>query len=111
MQRPLDVLAEQHFFCFASQCILAFSQVLFIVGGAGLGPVPAQPLALQKQRRSELLSFPAGKYDDQVDALGLIGQLLDQMVPGQAPNQPGPPKIDTGYRTYSFARIDDWVAF
>jgi predicted phage terminase large subunit-like protein len=33
--------------------------------------------------RSELLSFPAGKHDDQVDALGLIGQLLDQMVPGQ----------------------------
>jgi len=26
--------------------------------------------------RSELLSFPAGKHDDQVDALGLIGQLL-----------------------------------
>ena len=25
--------------------------------------------------KSELLSFPAGKYDDQVDALGLIGQL------------------------------------
>ena len=29
--------------------------------------------------RSELLSFPAGKYDDQVDALGLLGQLLDRM--------------------------------
>lgn len=29
--------------------------------------------------RSELLSFPAGKHDDQVDALGLIGQLLDDM--------------------------------
>ena len=26
----------------------------------------------------ELLSFPAGKHDDQVDALGLVGQLLDQ---------------------------------
>jgi predicted phage terminase large subunit-like protein len=32
--------------------------------------------------RSELLSFPAGKYDDQVDALGLVGQLLDKMVSG-----------------------------
>ena len=32
--------------------------------------------------RSELLSFPAGKHDDQVDALGLIGQLLDRMVKG-----------------------------
>lgn len=26
---------------------------------------------------SELLSFPAAKHDDQVDALGLVGQLLD----------------------------------
>lgn len=32
--------------------------------------------------RSELLSFPAGKHDDQVDALGLVGQLLDQMLAG-----------------------------
>jgi hypothetical protein len=32
--------------------------------------------------RSELLSFPAGKHDDQVDALGLVGQLLDQMGSG-----------------------------
>jgi predicted phage terminase large subunit-like protein len=32
--------------------------------------------------RSELLSFPSGKHDDQVDALGLIGLLLDQMVAG-----------------------------
>jgi len=35
--------------------------------------------------RSELLSFPAGKHDDQVDALGLVGQLLDQMVKGSKP--------------------------
>jgi hypothetical protein len=30
----------------------------------------------------ELLSFPAARHDDQVDALSLIGQLLDVMVPG-----------------------------
>ena len=29
--------------------------------------------------RRELLTFPAGKHDDQVDALGLIGQLLDHI--------------------------------
>ena len=29
---------------------------------------------------SELLHFPAGKNDDQVDAFGLLGQLLDKMV-------------------------------
>jgi hypothetical protein len=62
--------------------------------------------------RSELLSFPAGKHDDQVDALGLIGQLLDQMVPGQPIVEPPKPKPDTGYRTYSFAnRRDDWVCY
>lgn len=35
--------------------------------------------------RSELLSFPAGKRDDQVDALGLVGQLLDKMLSGDKP--------------------------
>jgi hypothetical protein len=38
------------------------------------------------------LSFPAGKHDDQVDALGLVGQLLDQMVPGEKPKAPEKPK-------------------
>ena len=37
---------------------------------------------------SELLAFPAGKHDDQVDALGLIGQILDKMSPGVVPPQP-----------------------
>jgi predicted phage terminase large subunit-like protein len=38
--------------------------------------------------RSELLSFPAGKHDDQVDALGLIGQVLDRMSAGALPKPP-----------------------
>jgi predicted phage terminase large subunit-like protein len=37
--------------------------------------------------RTELLSFPAGRHDDQVDAIGLIGQLLDTMV-NPAPRKP-----------------------
>ena len=41
--------------------------------------------------RAELLSFPAGKNDDQIDTLGLIGQMLDHIVPGEAP-PPEPPK-------------------
>jgi predicted phage terminase large subunit-like protein len=41
--------------------------------------------------RSELLSFPAGKHDDQVDALGLIGQVLDRMHPGMPSPEPPPP--------------------
>jgi len=32
---------------------------------------------------SEMMSFPVGVHDDQVDALGLIGQLIDKMSNGQ----------------------------
>ena len=38
------------------------------------------------------MTFPAGTYDDQVDALGLVGQLLGIMVPGQMPRPPEPPR-------------------
>jgi len=34
---------------------------------------------------AELMGFPAAKHDDQVDALGLAGQLLDQMALGRKP--------------------------
>jgi Resolvase, N terminal domain len=40
------------------------------------------------------LSFPAGKYDDQVDALGLIGQLLDRITAEQKPKKPDEKKRD-----------------
>src|ERR1700721_612999 len=33
--------------------------------------------------KRELMTFPAGKNDDMVDALGLIGKVLDKMVPGR----------------------------
>lgn len=29
---------------------------------------------------NEMMTFPVGRHDDQVDALGLIGQLLDRMI-------------------------------
>ena len=62
--------------------------------------------------RSELLSFPAGKHDDQVDALGLIGQLLDKMVPGVKPKEPEKPKPKIDYRPLHLgARLNDWVAY
>lgn len=51
--------------------------------------------------RSELLSFPAGKHDDQVDALGLIGQLLDRMLPGDQARPTTPPIRDR------YSRDDD----
>ena len=43
---------------------------------------------------AELLQFPAGKHDDQVDALGLIGQLLDHIDAGFKDK----PKEDRGDR-------------
>src|SRR6185312_12946475 len=48
--------------------------------------------------RSELLSFPAGKHDDQVDALGLVGQLLNKMSVGMKPREEEKPKNVTGYK-------------
>jgi len=35
--------------------------------------------------QSELLSFPAGKHDDQVDAFGLIGRMLDDLIKASTP--------------------------
>lgn len=38
---------------------------------------------------SEMMSFPVGVHDDQVDALGLAGQLLDRMIGGRPlPDEP-----------------------
>jgi predicted phage terminase large subunit-like protein len=48
-------------------------------------PVNAQWAA---EFRRELLTFPAGKHDDQVDAIGLIGQLLDHVMAGKKPEEP-----------------------
>jgi predicted phage terminase large subunit-like protein len=51
--------------------------------------------------RSELLTFPTGRNDDQVDALGLVGQLLDKMVAGTKPRPQTKPIRD------KYARDDD----
>lgn len=37
---------------------------------------------------SEMMSFPVGVHDDQVDALGLAGQLMDRMNTGPARREP-----------------------
>lgn len=39
---------------------------------------------------SEMMSFPVGVHDDQVDALGLVGQLLDRMLAGKPLPEPEP---------------------
>jgi predicted phage terminase large subunit-like protein len=38
----------------------------------------------------ELMTFPAGRHDDQVDACALLGRLLDDMVGGSRPAKPKP---------------------
>jgi predicted phage terminase large subunit-like protein len=38
--------------------------------------------------QQELMSFPTGKHDDIVDALGLVGQLLAIMAPPSIPERP-----------------------
>jgi predicted phage terminase large subunit-like protein len=44
--------------------------------------------------KAELMSFPVGRNDDQADALGLIGQVLDRMVRGRpTANDPDRPKV------------------
>jgi hypothetical protein len=55
--------------------------------------------------RAELLSFPAGKHDDQVDALGLVGQLLDRI---SAKQKPKPPEVtlNDAYRSVSDDVLD-----
>jgi len=50
--------------------------------------------------KAELLAFPTGKHGDQVDALGLVGQLLDKWAPG------GVPKVEPGF----FRPPRDYVA-
>jgi predicted phage terminase large subunit-like protein len=50
--------------------------------------------------RSELLSFPAGKHDDQVDAIGLVGQLLDRMISGDPVPVPAKVVNASGYRSH-----------
>ena len=50
--------------------------------------------------RSELLSFPAGRHDDQVDAIGLVGQLIDRMMAGDPLLKPEKVANASGYRTH-----------
>lgn len=49
---------------------------------------------------SELMAFDAGKYDDQVDAYGLIGRMLGEMTKGR---EPAPPP-DTNQFTFNALR-------
>jgi predicted phage terminase large subunit-like protein len=63
--------------------------------------------------RTELLSFPAGKHDDAVDALGLVGQLLDIMMPGNRPEPAEKPKLDNSYQRHDLGRSqsNEWMTY
>jgi predicted phage terminase large subunit-like protein len=55
---------------------------------------------------SECLRFPAGVHDDQVDALGLVGQLLDTMANGVVPEPPEKRLPMSGYKAIQPASRD-----
>lgn len=62
--------------------------------------------------RSELLSFPAGKHDDQVDAIGLVGQLLDRMTAGVRRKPAEVPIQLSGYRAVrAMAGADEFKCY
>lgn len=48
---------------------------------------------------SEMLMFPLGKHDDQVDAMSVIGRMLDQMASGHVPVAAPPAHVasDAGF--------------
>ena len=56
---------------------------------------------------SELLVFPAGKHDDQVDAFGLIGRMLDDLVSASLP-KPAKTVPSTGYSKRREGTGDTW---
>lgn len=61
-----------------------------------------------EQLTAELLTFPTGRNDDQVDALGLVGQLLDKMFKNK-PEEPEKPALRTEYRASRATETpDDW---
>ena len=61
--------------------------------------------------KKELMAFPAGRRDDQVDALGLIGQVLDKMISGMAHKVEEKPLkiISTDAKTCTVTLDDLWA--
>jgi predicted phage terminase large subunit-like protein len=62
--------------------------------------------------KSELMVFPNGNNDDQVDAISLIGQVLDKMMPGEAAKPaPEKPKVFSTDPAHCTVTMDDmWEA-
>ena len=56
---------------------------------------------------SELLMFPAGRHDDMVDTFGLIGRMLDDLIPAHKPKAVQP-TTSSGYRPAARQTGDSW---
>jgi predicted phage terminase large subunit-like protein len=71
--------------------------------------VPAQA-AWRAEFESELLRFPAGVHDDQVDMFSLLGQLLDHIsAPRRATGTQAP--AETGYRATGGGESDSFKTY
>lgn len=58
--------------------------------------------------KKELMGFPASRNDDQADALGLIGQVLDLMIAGKAPDaEVNKPKVLSADPELCTVTLDD----
>jgi hypothetical protein len=60
--------------------------------------------------RAELTAFPEGKHDDIVDAIGLVGQLMDRYVPGHVPKKPDNEKWP-GYVSTQDESAESWRVY
>ena len=59
-----------------------------------------------EQLLGQLISFPAGKYDDGVDVCGLMGRVIDQAHPGVLPPTQAPATRPRDYRPEP--KADNW---
>jgi len=57
--------------------------------------------------RAELLAFPSGRNDDCVDALGLVGQLMDKFAPGYVPKKPETTAWEKAYAPAYDEKLND----
>lgn len=58
--------------------------------------------------KAEMLAFPVAKHDDQVDCLGLIGRLLDEMISASVPKPSVDPET-TDYRSKKKPQGNSWM--
>lgn len=67
--------------------------------------------AWRAEFESELLRFPAGVHDDQVDAIGLVGQLLDKMANGSKSDVPKKPTANDAYKPMRSASANSFKVY